>query len=62
MNAEQHFDATSAEFQRLCGLALLDAGFDPERFFHSYGDLAPREAALQAGNKYDLERVDLGWR
>ncbi|CEE84473.1 hypothetical protein LN96_10245 [Xanthomonas citri pv. citri] len=62
MNAQQHFDATSEQFLKLFGLTLQDAGFDPERFFHAYGDLAPRDAALEAGDDYDLQRVDLGWR
>jgi hypothetical protein len=62
MNAHQHFDATDAEFLHCFGLSLEDAGFDSDRFFHTYGDLSPREAALQAGNDYDLDRVDLGWR
>lgn len=41
MNAHQHFDATDAEFLPCFGLSLEDAGFDSDRFFHTYGDLSP---------------------
>ncbi|MEN1994179.1 hypothetical protein [Stenotrophomonas bentonitica] len=62
MNDQQHFNAANAEFLHCFGLTLEDAGFEPDRFFHTYGDLSPREAAVQAGEDYDLDRVDLGWR
>jgi hypothetical protein len=48
MNAHQHFDATNAEFLHCFGLSLEEAGFDPGRFFHTYGDLTSRDAALEA--------------
>lgn len=62
MNAQQHFDATNAEFLHCFGLSLEDARFDPDRFFPTYGDLSSRDADLEAGSDYDLDRVDSGWR
>lgn len=62
MNASQHYTVASAEFLKLYGITLKDAGFDEAMFHERYGDLEPTEAALQCGEAYDLDRVDLGWR
>ena len=37
-----------------------DAGMSEEVLL-CYADLSPREAALQFGEDYDLQRVDIGW-
>lgn len=37
-----------------------DAGMSEEVLLR-YADLAPREAALQFGEDYDLQRVDINW-
>ena len=37
-----------------------DAGMSEEVLLR-YADLSPREAALQFGEDYDLQRVDIGW-
>lgn len=37
-----------------------DAGVSEEVLLR-YADLAPREAALQFGEDYDLQRIDIDW-
>lgn len=37
-----------------------DAGMSEEVLLR-YADLEPREAALQFGEDYDLQRVDINW-
>ncbi len=37
-----------------------DAGMSDEVLLR-YTDLSPREAALQFGEDYDLQRVDISW-
>lgn len=37
-----------------------DAGMSEEVLLR-YADLSPREAALQFGEDYDLQRIDIGW-
>ena len=37
-----------------------DAGMSEEVLLR-YSDLPPREAALQFGEDYDLQRIDIGW-
>lgn len=49
MNAHLHFDATDAEFRHCFGLSLKDAGFESDRFFHTYGDLPPERLLLKPG-------------
>lgn len=60
MNSQQHFDVTTAEFLHCFGLCLEEADVDPDRFFHVYGDLSPRDAALKAGSDYDRVRLGFG--
>ncbi len=37
-----------------------EAGFEQEVLLR-YADLTPRQAALQYGEDYDLQRVDIDW-
>ncbi len=37
-----------------------DAGMSEEVLLR-YADLSPREAALQFGEDYDLQRIDIDW-
>lgn len=62
MNAQQHFYATNAEFLHCFGLSLEEAGIDPGRFLHTYGDLTSRDAALEAGSDYGRAQLGFGWR
>lgn len=53
----REFDAA---MKRLFAIDHDDAGLDEEVLLR-YADLIPREAALQYGEDYDLQRVDIGW-
>ena len=60
-----HFDPTwlahlNTAFQRSFAIDLQDAGFS-ETDLARYADLSPKDAALELGRDYDLERVDVGW-
>ncbi len=53
----REFDAA---MKKLLAIDHDDAGLDEEVLLR-YADLIPREAALQYGEDYDLQRVDIGW-
>lgn len=42
-------------------ITINDAGLT-DTDLARYSDLPPEQAALQFGEDYDLDRVDLGWR
>lgn len=42
------------------GIDSNDAGVSEERLI-PYRNLPPREAALEFGEEYDLDRIDRGW-
>ena len=42
-------------------ITINDAGLT-DTDLGRYSDLPPEQAALQFGEDYDLDRVDLGWR
>lgn len=50
-------DALQAHF----AITIGDAGLTDTELSR-YADLEPKAAALQFGEDYDLDRVDLGWR
>ena len=54
-------DAFNAALQSHFAITIEDAGLSDAELAR-YVDLEPKEAALQFGEDYDLDRVDLGWR
>jgi len=48
-------------FLRHFGITTTDAGFSDSDLAR-YADLSPKDAVLELGADYDLERVDVGWR
>lgn len=54
----QAFDLS---LKRYYAIDHQDAGLSAEEL-DRYSDLLPETAALQFGEDYDMERVDLGWR
>jgi hypothetical protein len=51
------FDAT---MRKLFAIDHVDAGLD-KRALARYADLLAHDAAMQFGEDYDLQRVDIGW-
>lgn len=54
-------DAFNAALQAHFAITIGDAGLTDTELSR-YADLEPKKAALQFGEDYDLDRVDLGWR
>lgn len=54
-------DAFNASLQAHFAITIGDAGLTDTELSR-YADLEPKAAALQFGEEYDLDRVDLGWR
>ena len=54
-------DAFNASLQAHFAITIGDAGLTDTELSR-YADLEPKEAALQFGDDYDLDRVDRGWR
>ena len=54
-------DAFNAALQSHFAITIEDAGLSDAELAR-YADLEPKEAALQFGDDYDLDRVDRGWR
>lgn len=54
-------DAFNAAFQAHFAITIDDAGLTDTELSR-YADLEPKEATLQFGEDYDLDRVDQGWR
>ena len=54
-------DAFNAALQARFAITIGDAGLTDTELSR-YADLEPKEAALQFGEDYDLDRVDRGWR
>jgi hypothetical protein len=53
--------AFNAALQAHFAIATDDAGLTDTELSR-YADLEPKEAALQFGEDYNLDRVDQGWR
>ena len=53
--------AFNAALQSHFAITIGDAGLTDTELSR-YADLEPKAAALQFGEDYDLDRVDLGWR
>ncbi|HDS1522648.1 hypothetical protein D7Y40_02630 [Stenotrophomonas maltophilia] len=54
-------DAFNAALQSHFAITIEDAGLSDAELAR-YVDLEPKEAALQFGEDYDLDRIDQGWR
>ncbi len=54
-------DDFNAALQAHFAITLDDAGLTYTELSR-YADLEPKEAALQFGEDYDLDRIDRGWR
>lgn len=54
-------DAFNTALQAHFAITIQDAGLTDTELSR-YADLEPKEAALQFGEDYDLDRVDRGWR
>ena len=54
-------DAFNAALQSHFAITIGDAGLTDTELSR-YADLEPKEAALQFGEDYVLDRVDQGWR
>lgn len=54
-------DAFNAALQSHFAITIGDAGLTATELSR-YADLEPKEAVLQFGENYDLDRVVLGWR
>ena len=54
-------DAFNATLQSHFAITIEDAGLSDAELAR-YVDLEPKEAALQFGEDYDLDRIDQGWR
>mgnify|MGYP001012872681 CR=1 FL=1 len=53
--------AFNAALQTHFALSINDAGLTDTELAR-YADLSPKAAALDLGEDYDLQRVDVGWR
>jgi hypothetical protein len=53
----QEFDVS---LQKCLAIDRCGAGISDEVVFR-YADMSPRDAALQYGEDYDLQRIDLDW-
>lgn len=53
----QQFDAA---MKQLFAIDHVDAGMDDQQLSR-FADSPPREAALEFGEKYDLQRADIYW-
>lgn len=54
-------DAFNAALQSHFAITIEDAGLSDAELAR-YVDLEPKEAALQFGEDYDLDRIDQSWR
>ncbi len=62
LNEASFYNLTNVYFKKFFGLSLEDAGLGEALLVRGFSDLSPRDAALEAGYAYDLDRVDVGWR
>lgn len=53
--------AFNAALQSHFAITIEDAGLSDAELAR-YVDMEPKEAALQFGEDYDLDRIDQGWR